>query len=342
MTAAAASSQGNYIAGDHIDGDKVLGDKHVIGGEVISVWAGQHERGSIFPLNKKYLGYPIHIGKKATVNGSVLGKKVDLKSQVRIGGSVCSWGDISIGKECEVRGDVISKRQVFLDAGCFIRNVAAETVRFGGASTIQGSIISLARASIETSPIDLFPKTKVQSAVQWAKGAIVRQGCKLGALFCEGDVRVEDNCEIQCLFTQGDVVLGKNVHVHILHAHDLLVDSANVDYLQCDGSLTVEHSLHCHLLCTHGPQYLKGNVRVNGRSIMSKYGGIDFGRVHLQDIIVSKDHQFWITTNGKLVAKQPATESKGTLISNLLNHTLWQTIEKHVSHLRDQSPWQRW
>jgi len=75
---------------------------------------------------------------------------------------------------------------------------------------------------------------------------------------------------------------------------------------------------------------------------MSKSGDIAFGRVRLQDTIISTDHQFWITTNGKLAAERPALEPKGTLISNLLNHTLWQTIEKQVSLLRGQSPWQGW
>jgi len=255
MVGKASHFNGDYVGGDKVYGDKVGRDKIIIGGEVITVRAGQHERRSIFPHKRKRLEYRVLIEQGATVDGFVLGKKVDIESDVHIGGSVCSWGDISVGKECVVQGDVISKRQVFLDAGCSVRNVAAEIVHFRGAPTIKGNIISLTKPPAEVLRINLFPQTEVQGIVQWPKGAIVGQRCKLGALFCGGDIRVEDNCEVQCLFTRGDVVLGNNVRIHILSAHDLLVDSANVDYLQCDGSLTVERSLQCRLLCTYDTQY---------------------------------------------------------------------------------------
>jgi len=42
------------------------------------------------------------------------------------------------------------------------------------------------------------------------------------------------------------------------------------------------------------------------------------------------------------LAERSAEGHRGTLVSSLLNHSLWQTIEKHVSLLRGKSPWQGW
>ena len=61
MVSEANEFNGDYVEGDKIYGDKVLRDKVIIGGDVISVRSGQHERRSIFPDTKKRVEYSVLI-----------------------------------------------------------------------------------------------------------------------------------------------------------------------------------------------------------------------------------------------------------------------------------------
>ncbi len=311
--------------------------------EVIFVAADYHERRSVFASEKKRLGYTILVQRNARVDGSVLGKKIELESGVIIGGSVCSWGDVSIDQGCRIRGDVVSKGRVILGKDCSVQNVAAQTIHFEGAfTTVRGNVISLAPAYRVVEPIRLPRNTKVGGFVQWPRGAVLENRCELGTLLCDGDVRVKDNCSIGCIFTQGDVFLGRNVRVQALQARNLVIEQAQVDYINCTGSLEVNQELRGHLLHTGGDQYLKGAVSLRGRSLVSERGEIHFRQVTLNGTEISAEHQFWTTQRGGLVTECPAQGGRGTLLSHLLDHTLWETIEEHVTALRGRSPWLGW
>ena len=220
-----------------------------------------------FPL-KSRISQNLLIPAQSNIGEDVYGLEIAIGHVCQIKGSVYGRRKVTVGRDSEVSGSVVSLVQVDAEQ-MKSSNVCAPQVILRGACKVDGLVASKECVSIPDS-------------------------CEMGAIYCANDdVQVGSNCVIGDIVSPSKVTLGNHCKVTgIIQAGEIdIAENCEINALDITGPLMIPNGSKINLVKCHQSIEVLGNVQTD---IMSIDGDVKtHGELKASEITAAKHNSQW-------------------------------------------------